>query len=110
MSKGNVDANTHVVATFRFQRAQRGRFKGSVYVRQNLHKDAKVPISQLGSGQVILPGSGRFTPKVRFPESLESTVSRRGKDQKPKAPARNRIPTAVLPVVSPAMDELVTHS
>jgi hypothetical protein len=103
LSEGNVDANTHVVATFRFQRAQRGRFKGGVYLQQYLHKGAKMLISQLGSGQVILPGSGRFTPKVRFPESLESTVGRRGKDNKPKAPARNRIPTAILPVFSPAM-------
>jgi hypothetical protein len=102
---------THaLLATFRFQRAQGGRLKGGVYVRQYLHKGVKVLISQLGSGQVILPSSGRFTPKVRFPQALDSTVGRSGKDQKPNAPARNRIPTATLPVFSPATAELVTHS
>jgi hypothetical protein len=100
LSESNVDANTHVVATFRFQRAKRGRFKGGVYVRQYFRKGAKVLISRLGSGQVILPGSGRFTPKVRFPVSLESTICRRGKDKKPKGPVRNGVPTAVLPVLS----------
>jgi len=105
LSEGNVEANTHVAATFCFQRAQSGRFKvkavstyGSIYI-----KGVKV---QLGSGQVILPGSGRFTPKVRFPVSLKSTVGRCWRAQKPKAPARNRIPPAVLSVFSPVIAEL----
>jgi hypothetical protein len=79
---------THTLLQLFVSSEQRGRFKGGVYGRQYFHKGAKVLISQLGSGQVILPGSGRFTPRVRLPDSLESTVGRRGKDQKPKSPCQ----------------------